>query len=255
MKVISVCNQKGGVGKTTTVFNLGVALAKKDKKVLLIDLDAQANLSSYCHFEGDGQKFTISDLISAELDKNNEVTENDMLDVIQHNDYGIDYIPSDINLSTAEIALLNTMYGREKVLANLVKKVKGYDYVLVDCLPSLGMLFINALFASDGVIIPVQTQKFALDGIKALTKTLNDVNKDKSVKLLGVIPTMTDNTKVSNEIVAELHKEFSDDKITPEIRKRAEAGKSAKSGKPVSASGDLGVAYSEIADIIIKAKF
>lgn len=253
MKVISVCNQKGGVGKTTTVFNLGVALAKKGKKVLLIDLDAQANLSSYCCFDGEADKATISDLIATELDKSNEVTEEDMLDVIQHNEYGIDYIPSNISLSTAEIALLNTMYGREKVLAKLIKKVNGYDYVLIDCLPSLGMLFINALVASDGVIIPVQTQKFALDGIKALTNTLNDV--DKPIKLLGVIPTMTDNTKVSNEIVAELHKAFSDNEIMPEIKKRAEAGKSAKSGKPVSASGDLGVAYGEIADIIIKAKF
>ena len=256
MEIIAICNQKGGVGKTTPAFNLGACLAKKGKSVLLVDFDPQGNLSSYCQFENeDESKLTISDLMSAEISKGSDLKAEDIVSGIQkYEKAGVDYIPADIMLSQTEVQLMNTMMHREYILSELLKKIKStnqYDYCIIDCLPHFGLLFTNALFASDKVIVPVQTQSFAKKGLSQLFKTVQDAQKYKvpPIEIIGIVPTMTENTNISKKIMQELQEQYGD-KVLPEIKKRVAAANASDSG--VAVSGELGEAYMTIADIVAK---
>jgi chromosome partitioning protein len=234
-KFIAIANQKGGVGKTTTAMNLGVALKLQGKRVLLVDFDSQANLSEYLNFENENEdKTTISDLMLSTI--SNEPI--DIKEYIYHDDVNdMDYIPSDLNLATVENYLANAML-RETVLKRALtgaETVNTYDYVIIDCPPTLAILLINVLGIADGVIIPVQTHKFAWSGLSKLTDIVDQsrtmLNRD--LKIVGVLPTMVDNTKVSKSIFQRLKDTYGELVFNTSIPKCVEAPNSVQDGVSV----------------------
>ena len=206
MKTIALANQKGGVGKSTTTINLGVGLAKCNKKVLLIDADSQGNLTTMLGIrQPDELSATLaSNIEKIILDKPLYKSEG-----IIKCDEGVDLLPSNIELSATEVNLVNTM-SRETVLKTYLQDIKkSYDYILIDCMPSLGMITLNALTAADSVIIPVQSHYLSAKGLEHLLKTIRKVQRQLNPKLNieGILLTMTqDRTNFSKEI-AELLKE------------------------------------------------
>ncbi|ETJ99349.1 VirC1-like protein [Eubacterium nodatum ATCC 33099] len=189
-KVIAICNQKGGVGKTTTTVNLGVGLAKEGKKVLLIDADPQGDLTTcFGWHDNDNLKETLSSQM-AKMIREEPVDKRE--GILKHEE-GIDLIPANLELSGLEMMLVNTM-SRETVLKEYLKDIKkDYDYVLIDCMPSLGMITINALSAADSVIIPVQAQYLPVKGMTQLVQTINRVKKiNPHLKIDGIVMTLVD---------------------------------------------------------------
>ncbi|GBG95487.1 chromosome partitioning protein ParA [Ligilactobacillus salitolerans] len=203
--VIALANQKGGVGKTTTAINLGAGLAKKKKKVLLIDLDAQGNATSGLGVRKSTIKEDIYDVL---------VNETPVEDVILHTETeGLDLLPATIQLSGAEIELTSQM-AREKRLADaILPVVDDYDYTLIDCPPSLGLLTINAFTTCDSILIPVQSEYYALEGLSQLMNTVHLVQKhfNPNLYIEGVLLTMFDSrTNLGNQVVTEVKKYFKD---------------------------------------------
>ena len=179
-KVIALTNQKGGVGKTTTAVNLGVSLAQQGKKVLLIDADAQANLTMALGYNRpDDIPITLSTVMQNIID---DKTLDASQGIIHHRE-GVDLLPSKIELSGFEVRLINAM-SRERVLKTYVNEVKkNYDYVLIDCMPSLGMITINALAAADSVIIPTQPHYLSAKGLELLLRSVLMVKRQINPKL------------------------------------------------------------------------
>ena len=198
--VIAVVNQKGGTAKTTTVENLGVGLAREGNRVLLIDADPQASLTiSLGYPRPDDLSLTLSDLL------NSTISEDPILlkDVLLHQDEGIDLIPSNISLSGLEVSLVNTM-NRERILMQLMEQFRSsYDYILIDCMPSLGMLTVNALAAADSTLIPVQANYLSAKGLEQLMQTIKKVKRQINPKLRveGILLTMVEGrTNYAREI-------------------------------------------------------
>ncbi len=200
---IAVCNQKGGVGKTTTSVNLGAALAEQGRRILLVDLDPQAALTAYWGLDGHTAGPSIYQLLLEEASV--------PVQAVRSIRPLIDVIPADIDLAAAEIELWSVL-GRERILQEVLSSLQdSYDYVFVDCPPNLGLLTINALVACERVIIPVQCEFFALRGLSMLLDTLHKVKRrlNPQSEILGILPTMLNSrTRHAQEVLEELRTMF-----------------------------------------------
>ena len=212
-KVISISNQKGGVGKTTTCINLGIGLARYGKKVLIIDADAQGSLTASLGYrEPDEIPVTLATLMGKIIDGQiNDDTTVDPQEGLLHHAEGISLLPANIELSGIDVRLVNTM-SRETILKQYIDAVKSnYDYVLVDCMPSLGMMTVNALAAADSVIIPVQAQYLSVKGLEQLLHSIKNVRRqiNPNLAVAGVLVTMVDTrTNYSKDIIALLKQNY-----------------------------------------------
>ncbi len=243
-KVIALANQKGGTGKTTTTVNLGIGLATQGKKVLLVDADAQGNLTdSLGYQEPDNLPVSLATVLTKIMME--EPYEPD--EGILHHPEGVDLMPGNIELSAIEVSLVNTM-SRETILRTYINTVKDkYDYVLIDCMPSLGMMTINALAAADSVIIPVQAHYLPAKGMTQLLQTIARVRRQINPRLTidGVLLTMVDNrTNFAKDISFVLRRDYGDKLLIfkTEIPLSIRAAETSAQGKSIYAFDPHGIA-------------
>jgi chromosome partitioning protein len=227
-KIIAVANQKGGVGKTTTSMNLAASLAALEKKVLLVDADPQANASSGLGVDSAQLDCSIYEALIGKVNVREAVYATDF--------ENLDILPSHINLVGAEIELLNKQQ-RERVMANMFAEIRNdYDFIIIDCCPSLGIITVNALTAADSVIIPVQCEYFALEGISKLLNTIRLVKNhlNPSLMIEGFLLTMYDGRlRLANQIYAEVKKHFNDLVFDTVIQRNVRLAESPSHGLPV----------------------
>ncbi|NBK80642.1 hypothetical protein D5272_19440, partial [bacterium D16-76] len=248
-KVIAVCNQKGGVGKTVTTVNLGVGLARQGKRVLLVDVDPQGSLTASLGFH---QPDRIEKTLSTVLGEIVQQKPFNPADYILHQDEGVDLLPANIDLAMVEMDLVGVM-GRETVLRELLEAVRGqYDYILLDCCPSLGTLTANALTAADEVIIPMLAHYLSIKGLEQLLATIGLVRRkfNPGLQISGILITMANmRTAYSRDIVALLRESYGDklrifDTIIPESLRAAETSAEGKSIYLHDPIGKVSAAYS-----------
>jgi chromosome partitioning protein len=255
--IISCCNQKGGVTKSTTCANLGIGLARSGKKVLLVDNDPQGSLTiSLGYPRPDELQVTLATIMEKVL---SEVPISPREGVLHHAE-GVDLMPANIELAGIEVSLVNAM-SREKILCQYLDSVKRqYDYIILDCAPSLGMLTINALAAADSVLIPVQAQYLPAKGLEQLLQTINKVKRqiNPKLKIDGILLAMVDNrTNYTKEISALLRETYGG-KIkvfATEIPHSVRAAEISAEGKSIFAhdpNGKVATAYQELTKEVLK---
>ena len=227
-KIISVANQKGGVGKTTTTVNLGTILAKKGKKVLLIDADPQGNATSGLGVEKEVEYTTYDILV-------NEAT---MEQTIQNSSIkNLKVCPANMNLAGAEVELVSMMSREQRLKEKLDEVKEKFDYILIDCPPSLGLITLNAFTASNSVLIPVQCEYFALEGLGQLLNTIERVKRylNKEIQVEGALLTMYDaRTNLSNQVVKEVKKYFNDKVYKTVIPRNVRLSEAPSYGMPIT---------------------
>ncbi len=249
-KIISLTNQKGGVGKTTTAINLGASLAILGKKTLIVDADPQANASSGLGIDIRTLKFTIYECLIENIQPQHTIQKTEVENLF--------VLPSHIDLVGAEIEMLN-LENREKVLKNVLAQLKDeFDYILIDCSPSLGLITVNALTASDSVIIPVQCEYFALEGISKLLNTIKIIKSklNTALEIEGFLLTMYDNRlRLANQVLEEVTKHFEGMVFESIITRNVRLSEAPSHGKPVllySADSKGSSNYMDLATELIK---
>ncbi len=255
-ETIAICNQKGGVGKTTTTLNLGVGLARQGKRVLLVDADPQGDLTQSLGWNGDDLEKSLGRLMYLVTRDCKPIVEESIL----HHKEGVDLLPSNLDLSSMEVSLVNAM-SREKVLDNLLQAAKkNYDYVLIDCMPSLGMITINALTAADKVIIPVQAQYLPAKGMTQLMKSISRVqtHTNPDLKIGGIVMTLVDSrTNLARDVISSIRTSYGMavrifDTQIPVAVKAAEAAKSGQSIFDYDGNGKVAKAYEKLTKEVIR---
>ena len=256
-KVIAIANQKGGVGKTSTTVNLGAGLVRQGYDVLLVDLDSQANLTMALGFQNpDDMVFTISNMMHKAVKEEQIDPAEGVLTTAE----GIDLMPSNVQLSGLELSLINE-YGREVVLKQYIDEVRlNYDFILIDCAPSLSVLTVNALVASDSVLIPTQPQYFSMAGIQMFYETFCKIRKkmNPSLSIEGVLVTMMDKRpNFTKDLVAQLRESYGDvfKVFETEIPTSIRMSESNARGKSIFAfdpKGKVAAAYEKLTQEVIE---
>ncbi len=227
-RIVAITNQKGGVGKTTTCINLSAYLATLGKKVLIVDMDPQGNATSGIGIVKEPKMATIYNAMCDQV----EASEVVQLTSVK----GLEIIPATVDLAGAEIELVR-MNGRERILRNVLEKVKdSYDFICIDCPPSLGLLTVNALTAADGIIIPIQCEFFALEGVSQLIKTVRLIKKqglNPNIDIEGVLTTMMSRSGLTEQVNAELLKFFGKKVYSTKIPRNVRLAEAPSHGKPI----------------------